>query len=134
MAEENVKVQFDTPVTEEIREAEANKEANNTAEAKEEKAVYHCDYNKGETPTKKSDIDMKYIIDYCAGHRKYDWFVNAVDAAGGMKTKGYAFKVKSEFIKKFYPALNVKQANKTSIQSVYEDFKAKANFKSSNNK
>lgn len=114
--------------TEEVKTEETTEEAKTKAKAKtkEVKEVYHCDYNKGETPTKKSDIDMQYIIDYCAGHRKYEWFVNAVDAAGGTSKKGYAFTVKQAFIDKFYPTLNVKKQKKSNVDEIYAEFKAKA--------
>lgn len=110
---------------EEVKE-EVKEETKTKAKTKEVKEVYHCDYNKGETPTKKSDIDMQYIIDYCQGHRKYEWFVNAVDAAGGTSKKGYAFTVKQAFIDKFYPTLNVKKQKKSNVDEIYAEFKAKA--------
>lgn len=111
MAEENVKVQFDTPVTEEIREAEANKEIKNRAEAKND-AKIHAIYGKTE-PEKQTEIDLAYIIAFCADDKKNIDKMNAKEKAkwyvdNYSTDKGGFATMRKKFAEKFYPNLSFK--------------------------
>lgn len=68
---------------------------------------YHADFLKGEIPTCKAEIDLKYIYEFCKQDKeKAGWFVKTMEKYNGEKARH--LKVRRDFVDKFYPSFNEK--------------------------
>ena len=77
------------------------------AKKKEKTENWHADFKKGEVPTKKKQINLEYIKDYCKQDReKAEWFMAALDKYEGKKASH--LKIRKDFVDKFYPEFNEK--------------------------
>lgn len=80
------------------------------AKKKEKTEKRHANFQKGEVPANKSEINLEYIKDYCKQNReKAEWFMAALDKYEGKKA-GH-LKIRKDFVDKYYPEFNEKPKN-----------------------
>ena len=74
---------------------------------KEKKKQWHANFVKGEVPTKKVEINLEYIKDYCKQDKeKAEWFIETMNKYIGQKA--FHLKVRKDFVNKYYPEFNEK--------------------------
>ena len=67
----------------------------------------HADFLKGEIPTRKAEIDLQYIFNYCKqDHEKAKWFLETMQKYSGERVRH--LKVRKEFVDKYFPQFNEK--------------------------
>ena len=82
---------------------------------KEKKEQWHADFKKGDIPTRKTEINLAYIQNYCLQDKeKAKWLKETMKKY--YKVKGAHLKVRKDFVDKYYPQFNEKP--KTAAHSV----------------